>query len=174
MVAGSSLVDQWSIVRAAVAIAVAAVLDAVIAPYLDFGWFAPKFTIIAIVFSVSGLRHLQGILLGFFGGILLDALGGGLFGAGAVGGLIAGALSVRYGDIMTRGAARLMLTQLAGVAVAAYDLVQLMAYNLLGLDVPPLGSYIFSGVLPDAFLNALLAFLMGGWLLRTIRKDGAR
>ncbi len=173
MVAGSSLVDQWAIVRAAVAIVVAAVLDAVIAPYLSFGWFSPKFTIVAIVFAASGLRHLQGILLGFFGGVLLDALGGGLFGAGAVGGLIAGALSVRYGDVMTRGAARFMLAQLAGVAVAAYDLVQLAAYNLLGLDVPSLGTYIFSGMLPDALVNALLAFLVGGWLLRTIRKDGA-
>lgn len=174
MVAGSSLVDQWSIVRAAAAIAVGALLDAVVSPYLDFGWFSPKFTIIAIVFAVSGLRHLQGIMLGFFGGVLLDALGGGLFGVGAVGGLIAGALSVRYGDAITRGAARFMLAQVTGVAVAAYDLAQLVAHNLIGLDVPSLGGYLLSGVLPDAVLNVLLAFLVGGRLLRAIRKDGAR
>lgn len=166
--------DQWAIVRAAAAIAVAAVMDAVVAPYLDFGWFSPKFTILAIVFAASGLRHLQGILLGFFGGVLLDALGGGLFGVGAVGGLIAGAVSVRYGDVMTRGAARFTLSVLAGTAVAAYDLVQLAAYNLLGLEVPSLLGYMFSGMLPDAFLNALLAYLIGGLLLRTIRKDGSR
>jgi rod shape-determining protein MreD len=167
-------VDQWAIVRAAATIAVAAVMDAVVAPYLDFGWFSPKFTILAIVFAASGLRHLQGILLGFFGGVLLDALGGGLFGVGAVGGLIAGAVSVRYGDVMTRGAARFTLSVLAGIAVAAYDLVQLAAYNLLGLEVPSLLGYMFSGMLPDAFLNALLAYLIGGLLLRTIRKDGSR
>jgi rod shape-determining protein MreD len=149
-------------------------MDAVVAPYLDFGWFSPKFTILAIVFAASGLRHLQGILLGFFGGVLLDALGGGLFGVGAVGGLIAGAVSVRYGDVMTRGAARFTLSVLAGIAVAAYDLVQLAAYNLLGLEVPSLLGYMFSGMLPDAFLNALLAYLIGGLLLRTIRKDGSR
>ncbi|CAN5684860.1 hypothetical protein BH24ACT20_BH24ACT20_04550 [soil metagenome] len=166
--------DQWAIVRAAATIAVAAVMDAVVAPYLDFGWFSPKFTILAIVFAASGLRHLQGILLGFFGGVLLDALGGGLFGVGAVGGLIAGAVSVRYGDVMTRGAARFTLSVLAGIAVAAYDLVQLAAYNLLGLEVPSLLGYMFSGMLPDAFLNALLAYLIGGLLLRTIRKDGSR
>ena len=90
-----------------------------------------------------------------------------------MGGLVAGALSVRYGDVMTRGATRFVLAQIAGVAVAAYDLIQLVAYDLLGLDVPSFGSYIISGMLPDAFLNALLAFLVGGWLLRTIRKDGA-
>lgn len=164
--------DQWSIVRAAVVIALAAVADAVIAPYLSFGWFSPKFTIVAVVFAASGLRHLQGILLGFFGGVLLDTLGGGLFGAGTLGGLIAGTLSVRYGDVMTRGAARFVLAQIAGVSVAAYDLIQFVAFNLLGLDVPSFGRYIFSGILPDSFLNVLLAFLVGGWLLRTIRKDG--
>lgn len=173
MVAGSSLVNQWAVVWAAAMIAIAAVLDAVVAPYLDFGWFSPKFTIVAIVFAASGLRHLQGILLGFFGGVLLDTLGGGLFGVGAVGGLIAGTLSVRYGDVMTRGAARFMLSLLAGIAVAAYDLVQLVAYNLVGLDVPAFLGYAFSGILPDTFLNAVLAFIMGGWLLKIIRKDGA-
>lgn len=174
MVAGSSLVDQGTIVRAAVVIAVGAILDAVVAPYLDFGWFSPKFTIIAIIFAVFGLRHLQGILLGFFGGVLLDALGGGLFGAGALAGLISGALSVRYGDMVTRGTARFTLSILAGFAVFVYDLIQLIAYDLLGLDVPSFVSYLFSGMLPDAFLNVLLAFLVGGWLLRTNRKDGAR
>lgn len=166
--------DQWTIVRAAGAIAVGAALDAVVAPYFNFGWFTPKFTILAIVFAAFSLRQLQGILLGFFGGVLLDALGGGLFGAGALGGLIAGTLSVRYGDLVTRGTARFTLSLMAGVAVFVYDLVQLVAYDLLGLDVPSFISYLFSGMLPDAFLNVLLAFLVGGWLLRTIRKDGAR
>lgn len=156
------------------AIAVGAVLDAVVAPYLDFGWFSPKFTIIAIIFVAFGLRHIQGILLGFFGGVLLDALGGGLFGAGALGGLIAGMLSVRYGDVMTRGTARFTLSILAGISVFAYDLVQIVAYDLLGLDVPSFLTYLFSGMLPDAFLNVLLAFVVGGWLLRMNRKDGAR
>lgn len=149
-------------------------MDAVVAPYLDFGWFSPKFTIIAIIFVAFGLRHIQGILLGFFGGVLLDALGGGLFGAGALGGLIAGMLSVRYGDVMTRGTARFTLSILAGISVFAYDLVQIVAYDLLGLDVPSFLTYLFSGMLPDAFLNVLLAFVVGGWLLRMNRKDGAR
>lgn len=173
MVAGSSLSDQWVVVRAAAVIAVGAALDAVLAPYLNFGWFSPKFTILAIVFAALGLRHLQGILLGFFGGVLLDALGGGLFGAGALGGLIAGALSVRYGDVMTRGTARFTLSILAGVAVFVYDLVQFVAYDLLGLDVPSLLSYLFSGMLPDSFLNVLLAFLIGGRLLKTIHRGGS-
>lgn len=174
MVAGRGLSDQWVVARAAAVIALGAVLDAVLAPYLNFGWFSPKFTILAIVFAALGLRHLQGILLGFFGGVLLDGLGGGLFGVGALGGLIAGALAARYGDVMTRGTARFTLSILAGGAVFVYDLVQFVAYDLLGLDVPSLLSYLFSGMLPDAVVNTLLAFLIGGRLLRTIHGDGSR
>lgn len=168
--------EQASILRAAVAVAIAAFVGAVLGPYLDFDWFSPKFTIIAIVFAASGLRDLQGILLGFFGGILSDALGGGvfLFGVGAVGGLVAAALAVRYGMAWSRGAERLLLTQLVAAAVATYDLVQLAALGLAGFEQPPLLNYAFSGILPDALLNALLAYLVGGWLLRTIRKDGGR
>lgn len=166
--------ETTSIVRAVVAVAVAALVDAVIAPYLDFEWFSPKFTIIAIVFAASGLRDLQGILLGFFGGILIDTLGGGvfLFGVGAIGGLIAAMLAVRYGMAWSRRAERLLLTQLVAVSVATYDLIRLAALGLAGLDRPPILNYIFSGVLPDALLNAILAYLAGGWMLRMISKDG--
>ena len=168
--------EQASILRAAITVTIAAFIGAVVGPYLDFEWFSPKFTIIAIVFAASGLRDLQGILLGFFGGILSDALGGGiyLFGVGAVGGLIAAALAVRYGMAWSRGAERLLLTQLVAVAVVAYDLIQLTALELAGFERPPLLNYALSGILPDAVLNALLAYLIGGWLLKTIRKDGGR
>lgn len=166
--------EQASILRASVVVAVAALVGAVVEPYLDFEWFSPKFAIIAIVFAASGLRDLQGILLGFFGGILSDALGAGvfLFGVGAIGGLIAAMLAVRYGMAWSRRAERLLLTQLVVAAVAAYDLIRLAALGLAGFERPPLLSYAFSGILPDALLNGLLAYLVGGWLLNTIRKDG--
>ncbi|CAN5733785.1 hypothetical protein BH24ACT22_BH24ACT22_09040 [soil metagenome] len=168
--------EQASILRAAITVAISAVLGAVVGPYLDFEWFSPKFTIIAIVFAASGLRDLQGILLGFFGGILSDTLGGGvfLFGVGAFGGLFAAMLAVRYGMAWSRGAERLLLTQLVALAVATYDIVQLVALGLAGFEQPPLLNYAFSGLLPDALLNALLAYLVGGWLLNTLRKDGGR
>ena len=168
--------EQASILRAAVAVAIAALVGAVVGPYLDFEWFSPKFTIIAIVFAASGLKDLQGIFLGFFGGILSDTLGGGvfLFGVGAVGGLIAAMLAVRYGMAWSHRAERLLLTQLVAMAVAAYDIVQLVALGLAGFERPPLLNYVFSGILPDALLNALLAFLVGGWLLKIVRKDGGR
>ena len=158
--------EQTSVVRAAFIVALAAILDAVLGPYLTFGWLSPKLALLGVVFAVSPLRDPQAILLGFFGGILLDALGGGLFGAGALGGLLAATLSVRAGAVRRKGTERLLLSQVVGVSVAAYDLVYLTAVNLAGLQGPVFGEYIVVGVLPDAVLNALLAYLVGGWLLK--------
>lgn len=168
--------EQASILRAAVAVAIAALLGAVLGPYLDFEWFSPKFAIIIIVFAASGLRDLQGIFLGFFGGILSDALGGGffLFGVGTIGGLIAAALAVRYGMAWSRGAERLLLTQLVAAAVVVYDLILWVALGLAGFEQPPVLGYVLAGILPDALLNALLAYLAGGLLLRILRKEGGR
>ena len=161
--------EHASVVRAALVVAVAALLDAVLVPYLTFGWISPKLTLIAIVFAASPLRDLQAVLLGFFGGILLDALGGGLFGAGALGGLVAGTLSMRLGTIRRKGTERFLLAQGGGASVAAYDLIYLAAVGLAGLTGPPVGEYLIAGVLPDAALNALLAYLIGGPLLRVTR-----
>jgi rod shape-determining protein MreD len=119
-----------------------------------------------LVFAVAPLRDLQAVLLGFFGGILFDALGGGLFGVGALSGLLAGILSAHAGTVRPKGAERLLLAQVAAISVAVYDLTYLMALNLAGLDGPPLGDYVVTGLLPDALLNALLAYLIAGWLLR--------
>jgi rod shape-determining protein MreD len=161
-------VEQASVIRAAIVVALAALLDAVVVPYLTFGFFSPRLTLIAIVFAVAPLRDLQAVLLGFFGGILLDALGSGLFGVGALGGLIAAMLASRSSAVRRRGSERVLLAQVAGLAVACYDLLGYSARWLAGLGVPPLGEYAVVGVLPDALINALLAFLVGGWLLNLV------
>jgi rod shape-determining protein MreD len=161
-------VEQASVIRAAIVVALAALLDAVVVPYLTFGFFSPALTLIAIVFAVAPLRDLQAVLLGFFGGILLDALGSDLFGVGALGGLIAAMLASRSSAVRRRGSERLLLAQVAGLAVACYDLLSYSARWLAGLGVPQLGEYAVVGVLPDALINALLAFLVGGWLLNLV------
>lgn len=160
--------EQASVIRAAIVVALAALLDAVVVPYLTFGFFSPGLTLIAIVFAVAPLRDLQAVLLGFFGGILLDALGSDLFGVGALGGLIAAMLASRSSAVRRRGSERVLLAQVAGLAVACYDLLGYSARWLAGLGVPPLGEYAVVGVLPDALINALLAFLVGGWLLNLV------
>ncbi len=158
--------EQTSVVRAALLVALAALAEAVLGPYLTFGWISPKLTLLGIVFAVAPLRDLQAVLLGFFGGILFDALSGGLFGVGALSGLLAGILAARAGSVRPKGAERLLLVQGVAISVAAYDLIYLIALNLAGLDGPAVADYAVVGVLPDVLLNALLAYLIGGWLLR--------
>jgi rod shape-determining protein MreD len=161
-------VEQASVVRATIVVALAVLLDAVVVPYLTFGFFSPRLTLITVVFAVSSLRDLQAVLLGFFGGILLDALSSNLFGVGALGGLLAAMLASRASAVRRRGSERVLLAQVAGFAVAGYDLLGYSARWLAGLGVPQLGEYAIGGVLPDALINALLAFLVGGWLLNVV------
>ena len=160
--------EHASVIRAAIVVALAALLDAVVVPYLTFGFFSPRLTLIAVVFAVAPLRDLQAVLLGFFGGILLDALGSGLFGVGALAGLLTAMLASRASAVRRSGSQKVLLAQVAGLAVAAYDLLGYSARWLAGLGVPQLGEYAVGGVLPDAVINALLAFLVGGWLLNVV------
>ena len=162
---------RLSISRAAIVVGVAALLEAVLSPYLTFGGVSPKVSVIGIVFAVSALRDLQAVLLGFFGGVIFDALGGGigLFGVGALGGLVAGILASRVGAVPRKGAEVFLLSQVVGIAVAVRDLIGLAAITLAGLQGPPLGDFLVKGVLPDALVNALLAFLVGRWILNFAR-----
>ena len=160
--------EQASVIRAALIVAVAALLDAVVVPYLTFGFFSPKLTLIVVVFAVAPLRDLQAVLLGFFGGVLLDALGGELFGVGALGGLLAAALSTRASAVRRKGTEKVLLAQVAGLSVAGYDLLGYTARWLAGLGIPELSEYAVWGILADALINALIAFLIGGWLLRLV------
>src|SRR5215212_5811440 len=154
--------EQSSVGRAALYVALAALLDLVLGPYLIFGWISPKLTLLGVVFAVAPLRDLPAVLLGFFGGILFDALSGGLFGVGALSG-------PRAGAVRPKGAERLLLTQVVAISVAAYDLTYLTALNLAGLVGPPVGEYAVAGLLPDVLLNALLAYFVGGWWLKVGR-----
>src|SRR3712207_4901213 len=114
--------EQSSIVRAALVVALAALLEAILGPYLTFGWISPKLMVLGVVFAVAPLRELQAVLLGFFGGVLFDALGGGLFGVGALSGLLAGVLAGRAGHGRGKGGGRLLATQVVEISVAVFVL----------------------------------------------------
>jgi rod shape-determining protein MreD len=154
------------IVRGSLLVALAALLETAVSPLLTFGWVGPKFLILGVVVAVTGLRELQALLLGFFGGVLSDALSGGLFGVGALAGVLAAAVSTRAWASLRRGEAHLVLAQ--ALAVAAYDLLGLFAPILVDNTGPPIARYLVGGVIPDVLLNAFLAYLVGGLLLRLI------
>lgn len=162
---------QTSLVRAALLVAFGALFDAVAGPYLTFGGVSPTLTMICVVVAASSLEELQGIVIGFFGGVLVDALGvaPGLFGAGALAGIIAGWLASRAGELQRKRASGALMAQVVAVVVAANDLIKLAAAGLAGLSGPPVGEFILWGVIPDAVLNALLAYIIGERLLSVIQ-----
>ena len=168
------MVGGTTIVRAAVLVGVAAVLEAALSPFFTFGWVGPRFAIIGIVVAASGQRDLQALLLGFFGGILTDALaaGTGIFGVGALGGLVAATVSMRASG--RKGDVRVILALSTVVAVVAYDLAGLVARSLAGAGGPSAVAYTFGGILPDALLNGVIAYLAGAWLLKILTRDGGK
>ncbi len=168
---------QISIVRAALLVAVAAILEATLSPLLGLGWVAPHFLILGLVVVVTGMRELQGLLLGFFGGVLTDALSGGIFGAGTLGGVLAAAVGVRAGVLRRKGSEGALMAQAVAVSVAMYDLLNLFAVSLVGRGGPSasgylsgFADYLITGVVPDVMLNAVLAYFVGGHILRVITK----
>ncbi|MGI8865551.1 MAG: hypothetical protein ACR2G1_02330, partial [Rubrobacteraceae bacterium] len=100
--------------------------------------------------------------------------GGGLFGVGALGGLISATLSMRVGAARLKNAQRFLLAQVAGFSVFAYDLISLPSLQLTTSTGPAVGEYVIGGALPDALLNVVLAYLLGGWLLNVVRSRETR
>ena len=83
-------------------------------------------------------------------------------------GLAAGALSGRVSAVRRKGTERGLLSQVVAVCVAAFGLLVWTARHLAGYGGPPLAEYAVAGILPDALLNAVLAYLIGGWLLKIV------
>lgn len=162
------VVRRASTARAVVLTTAGALLQAVVVPYLAFGPFAPALAVLGVVVATAGLKGPVALPLGFFGGTLVDALGSGFFGVGALSGVIAAALSSRAGIMDEGSATRLRLAGVVAAAVAAHDLASVAALGLSGGSWPPVIEFVSLGVLPNAALNAALAYVAGGALLRLV------
>lgn len=158
-----------SVARSALLVAFAALLQAVVAPHLAFGFVAPAFLVICVTVAASGMKDASALLLGFFGGTLVDALGAGLFGVGALSGVLAAALAVRLNIAGGGGQTRFRLAGVVAVAVAAHDMVSIAAIGLDGGEWPPAAGFALLGLIPDALLNGLLAYLLGGVLILLVK-----
>lgn len=163
-----------SVARSVVLVALAALLQAVVVPYLTFGFVAPAFSVLCVVVAAAGLKEAAALVVGFFGGILVDALGSGLFGVGALSGVLAAALATRFGILGARGGDRLRLAGAVAVAVAVHDLLSVAAVGLAGGEWPPSSGFALLGLIPDALLNGLLAYLVGGMLLKLVLVESGR
>jgi rod shape-determining protein MreD len=143
-------------------------LQVVLVPYLDLWLLAPALMVLCVVAATSGLKWSVALPIGFFGGVLVDALGAGLFGVGALSGVIAAAVSCWSGVDDKGNASRLRFAGVVAAAVAAHDLASVFALGLSGESWPPVIELLLLGVLPNAALNALLAYVVGGVLFRLV------
>lgn len=157
-----------STIRVVSLVVLGALLQVVVAPYLDLGFFAPALAILCVIVAAAGLKWSVALPVGFFGGTLVDALGAGLFGVGALSGVLAAALSSRAGVLDGGEADRMRLAGTVALAVAAHDLLSVAALGLSGDTWPPMLEFVALGVLPDSALNGVLAYLAGGVLLRLV------
>lgn len=171
---GKRSVLRASVARAVLLVAFAALLQAVVVPYLSFGFVAPAFSVLCVVVAAAGLKEASALVVGFFGGVLVDALGSGLFGVGALGGVLAAALATKSGILGAWGGDRVRLAGVVAVAVAVHDLVSVAAIGLAGGEWPPASGFAVLGLVTDALLNGLLAYLLGGLLLRLVLVESRR
>ena len=163
--------------RAAILVAFGAFLQAVLAPQLSLWWVEPNFLVLALAAAVAGLRELYGVLLGFFGGILVDILASGLFGAGAFGGAIVGMISARAGQRVAVSGGEVPRFSLAGgvaLAVAVYGLIRFSFLALWGGSLSPFGGFQALGLLPDALVNGLIFFVICRPLIKLTRAGGKK
>lgn len=154
--------------RAVALVSLGALSQAVIVPYLTFGLLAPALAILCVVAATAGLKWSVALPVGFFGGVLVDALGPGLFGVGALSGVIAAALASRAGIVGNSSVSRLRLSGVVAAAVAAHDAVSVAAFGLSGESWPPMVEFLSLGLVPDALLNAGLAYVVGGLLVALV------
>lgn len=164
----SLAVRRASPARATALVAFGALLQAVVVPYLTFGLAAPALALMFVVVATAGLKGVVALPLGFFGGILVDALGSGLFGVGAISGVMAAALSHRVVIAAEGAAVKVRLAGVVAAVVVVHDLASVAAHGLSETSWPPILELVATGVLPDAALNAVLAYVLGGALLRLV------
>lgn len=166
---GSEPVERRvSTIRAVTLVFLGALSQAVISPYLTFGLLAPALAVLCIVAATAGLKWSVALPVGFFGGILVDALGSGLFGVGALSGVIASTLASRAGIVGKGTVSPARMAVVVAVSVAAHDSVSVAALGLSGESWPPLIGFLSLGLAPDALLNAGLAYVLGGVLVALV------
>lgn len=76
--------------------------------------------------------------------------------------MLAAALSSRAGIVDEGSVTRLRLAGVVAVAVAAHDVASVAALGLSGASWPPVVGFVALGLVPNAALNATLAYVVGG------------
>lgn len=151
------------------ALFVAMLLQAGVAPYLAFGEVVPNFLLLVVVTIALTTGPNEGAAFGFAAGLAFDLLGTVAVGPMALVFTIAGYTAGLLHEAMFAEGWLLPLTVLAVTAFAsevAYGLV----LALLGTDIG-FWRALVTKMLPAAVYNTVLALLVYPWLARLLRRE---
>lgn len=155
---------------AVIAVVIATLLQAGLAPHLAIGGVTPNFLLLVVITLALTNGPMSGATVGFVAGLIFDLLGTGPVGPGAlvlsVTGYLVGSL---HAQMFAEGWL-LPLTVLA-VGTLAAEVAYALLLGLLGSG-GPFWLALFTKILPSAAYNTALALLVYPWLARFLRRGG--
>ncbi len=153
----------------AVALAVATVLQAAVAPHMAIFGVTPNFILLVVVTLAMVEGPTPGAVAGFVGGLIFDMLGSGPIGPGA---LVLTAVGFLAGSLARNMFSESWVMPVTVVAVASVvtELVYGALLAFIGAEQQFL-DIILTIVLPGALYNTLLAMLVYPWLARFLRRE---
>lgn len=153
------------------AVAVAALLQGGLAPYLAVGGVVPDFLLLVVVTLALVEGPAAGCGVGFACGLIFDLLGTGPVGPMVIVLTITGYLAGLLHENMFAEGWLLPITVL-GIAALGSEIAYGLVLDLLGTVGPFLLTFV-TKMLPAAVYNTALALLAYPWLARILRRDRA-
>jgi rod shape-determining protein MreD len=157
------------ILPSAIAVLLATVLQAGLAPHITVFGAVPNLLLLVVVTIALSTGSNEGATVGFMAGLAFDLVGAGPVGAMALVLTIAGYAAGMLHTAMFAEGWLLPLTVLAITAIAV-EISYGLLLGLLGTDVP-FWRTLFTKMLPGAVYNTTLALLVYPWLARFLRHD---
>ncbi len=154
-----------------VAVLVAGLLQAGLAPYMAIGGIVPNFFLLVVVTLALVEGPTAGSTAGFVCGLMFDALGTGPVGPMAFVLAVTGYLAGQLHENMFAEGWLLPITVLGAAALGA-EVAYGLILNLLGSGGPFWQTFV-TKMLPAAIYNTALALLVYPWLARILRRDRA-
>lgn len=153
----------------ALAVLVATILQAGLAPYLAIGGVVPDFLLLVVVTLALVEGPGAGASAGFAAGLMFDLLGTGPLGPAILVLTVTGYLAGMMHEAMFAEGWLLPLTVLAIAAISA-ELAYGLVMDLLNAGGPFMATFTHK-MLPGALYNVALALLVYPWLARFLRQD---
>jgi rod shape-determining protein MreD len=152
-----------------IALLVAAVLQAALAPHMAIMGVAPNFLLLVVITLAMVEGPIPGAVAGFAAGLLFDLLGSGPIGPGA---LVMTSVGFVAGTMRANMFAKSWILPVTVVFVASFlaELAYGIFLAVIGVETQLL-PLIWTIILPSAVYDTVLALLVFPWLARFLRFD---